>query len=86
MIIDCDGAEEEETKAQLKTEKRNCNEESVRKCVRMLAGGAVVSVVDELGLPVKFVGVGEGIEDLQAFDAPSFAGALFDKASKAAAA
>ena len=42
-------------------------------------GGAVVSVVDQLGLPVKFVGVGEGIEDLQAFDAESFVAALFDK-------
>ena len=40
-------------------------------------GGAVVSVVDELGLPVKFVGVGEGIEDLQPFDARAFAEALF---------
>jgi hypothetical protein len=28
-------------------------------------GGAVVSVVDQLGLPVKFVGVGEALEDLQ---------------------
>ena len=27
-------------------------------------GGAVVSVVDTLGLPVKFVGVGEGLDDL----------------------
>ena len=47
------------------------------------AGGAVVSVVDELGLPVKFVGVGEGIDDLQAFDPQSFAAALFDKGLKA---
>lgn len=40
-------------------------------------GGAVVSVVDELGLPVKFVGVGEGIDDLQPFDAVAFVDALF---------
>lgn len=42
-------------------------------------GGAVVSVVDELGLPVKFVGVGEGVDDLQAFDAEAFVTALFEK-------
>ncbi len=30
--------------------------------------GAVVSVVDQLGLPVKFIGVGETAEDLQPFD------------------
>lgn len=40
-------------------------------------GGAVVSVVDELGLPVKFVGVGETVEDLQPFNAADFVEALF---------
>ncbi|PRW61059.1 cell division chloroplastic isoform B [Chlorella sorokiniana] len=47
-------------------------------------GGAVVSVVDELGVPVKFVGVGEGIEDLQPFDPLSFVDALFPEGSAAA--
>ncbi|KAK8587967.1 hypothetical protein V6N13_086926 [Hibiscus sabdariffa] len=40
-------------------------------------GGCVVSVVDELGIPVKFVGVGEGVEDLQPFDADAFINAIF---------
>ncbi|KAF2311168.1 hypothetical protein GH714_019787 [Hevea brasiliensis] len=40
-------------------------------------GGCVVSVVDELGIPVKFVGVGEGVEDLQPFDAEAFVNAVF---------
>ena len=40
-------------------------------------GGAVVSVVDELGIPIKFVGVGETVEDLQPFDADSFVASLF---------
>lgn len=40
-------------------------------------GGCVVSVVDEIGVPVKFVGVGEAIEDLQPFDSNSFVEALF---------
>lgn len=40
-------------------------------------GGCVVSVVDELRIPVKFVGVGEGIEDLQPFDPQNFVDALF---------
>ncbi|OUS47211.1 chloroplast SRP receptor cpFtsY precursor [Ostreococcus tauri] len=40
-------------------------------------GGAVVSVVDELGIPVKFIGVGEAMEDLQSFEAESFVDALF---------
>jgi fused signal recognition particle receptor len=36
-----------------------------------------VSVVDELGIPVKFIGVGEKLEDLQPFDPQSFVDALF---------
>ena len=36
-----------------------------------------VSVVDELGIPVKFIGVGEGVEDLQPFDAEAFVEAIF---------
>lgn len=40
-------------------------------------GGAVVGVVSELGVPIKFVGVGETVEDLQPFDAAAFVDALF---------
>jgi fused signal recognition particle receptor len=39
-----------------------------------------VSVVDQLGLPVKFVGLGEGADDLSTFDPESFAAALFPDA------
>ncbi len=40
-------------------------------------GGIVVNICQKLNIPVKFVGVGEGIDDLQAFDARNFASALF---------
>ena len=40
-------------------------------------GGAVVAIQRELGIPVKFIGVGEQPEDLQPFDAKQFAEALF---------
>jgi fused signal recognition particle receptor len=49
-------------------------------------GGAVVSVVDELGVPVKYVGVGESIDDLQPFDPVSFVDALFPAVGSNAAA
>ncbi|GIW40499.1 MAG: signal recognition particle receptor FtsY [Candidatus Binatia bacterium] len=39
-------------------------------------GGALLPVVEKLGLPVRFVGVGEGIEDLRPFDAAEFAEGL----------
>lgn len=40
-------------------------------------GGAILSIKSEVNLPVKFIGVGEGIDDLQPFDARAFAEALF---------
>lgn len=40
-------------------------------------GGIVVNICKKLGVPVKFVGVGEGIDDLQIFDPMAFAEALF---------
>lgn len=41
-------------------------------------GGIVISIMNELKIPVKFVGVGEGIDDLQPFSAEDFARALFE--------
>ena len=40
-------------------------------------GGSVISIRQKLGLPVRFVGVGEGIDDLMPFSAQDFADALF---------
>lgn len=40
-------------------------------------GGAVISIKEKLGLPVRFVGVGEGIDDLMVFDPDAFVDALF---------
>ena len=41
-------------------------------------GGIVIPIKQQLELPIKFVGVGEGIDDLQPFDAKLFTKALFD--------
>lgn len=41
-------------------------------------GGIIIAIKDELGLPVKFVGVGEKIDDLQPFSAEDFTNALFE--------
>ncbi|MFO1478075.1 MAG: signal recognition particle-docking protein FtsY [Verrucomicrobiota bacterium] len=42
-------------------------------------GGMVVSIQRELGLPIKFIGLGEQPDDLQPFDAKQFAAALFEE-------
>ncbi len=41
-------------------------------------GGIAIAIQSELSIPVKFIGVGEKIEDLQTFDANRFVNALFD--------
>ena len=42
-------------------------------------GGMVVAIQKELGLPIKFIGLGEQLEDLQPFDGKQFAEALFEE-------
>ena len=41
-------------------------------------GGIVIAIQNELGIPVKYIGVGEGIDDLQPFNAKAFADGIFD--------
>ena len=41
-------------------------------------GGIVLAIKNDLGIPVKLIGVGEGIDDLQTFDADQFTEALFE--------
>lgn len=45
-------------------------------------GGIAVAIQSELDIPVKYIGVGESIDDLQKFDADQFVNALFDVKSK----
>ena len=40
-------------------------------------GGIVITLADQFDVPVKFIGVGEGMDDLQEFDPEAFAEALF---------
>ena len=42
-------------------------------------GGIVISIAKEQSIPVKFIGVGEAVDDLQLFDPAAFAKALFDE-------
>ena len=42
-------------------------------------GGIAIAIQAELGIPVKYIGIGEKIDDLQKFDADSFVNALFKK-------
>ncbi len=48
-------------------------------------GGVLVAIVDELEVPIKLVGLGEGPEDLRPFSPSEFVEALFDESAEAAA-
>jgi fused signal recognition particle receptor len=41
-------------------------------------GGAIFAIKRRLNLPVKFIGVGEGIDDIEAFDPDTYVAALFE--------
>jgi fused signal recognition particle receptor len=45
-------------------------------------GGIAVAIQSELGIPVKYIGVGEKIDDLQKFNADQFVRALFEQAEE----
>ncbi len=42
-------------------------------------GGIIFAIKKELGLPVRLIGIGEGLEDLRDFDTPEFVEALFSE-------
>jgi fused signal recognition particle receptor len=46
-------------------------------------GGAVIGIRDQVGIPIKFVGVGEKVEDIEDFDPDAFVDALFEQPSPA---
>ncbi len=44
-------------------------------------GGIIIAIKEELGIPVKFIGVGEGLNDLRPFDPQEFVKIMFDKSN-----
>ena len=40
-------------------------------------GGVVIGIVDQFRIPIKFIGIGEGIDDLKVFDRKEFVTSLF---------
>ncbi|MCI5943653.1 MAG: signal recognition particle-docking protein FtsY [Eubacterium sp.] len=45
-------------------------------------GGIAIAIQSEMGIPVKYIGIGEQIDDLQKFDPDAFVNALFEKAEQ----
>ena len=49
-------------------------------------GGVILGICDELKIPVRYIGIGEKVEDLREFDAEEFVAALYEDAEQPAAA
>jgi fused signal recognition particle receptor len=58
------------------------NELAITKLDGTAKGGVVVGISDQFKIPVKYIGIGEGMEDLQLFNAPEFVKSLFGTTKK----
>jgi fused signal recognition particle receptor len=77
LIIDGNTGQNAVSQARVFTEAVGCDGIIITKLDGTAKGGIVIAISEELGAPVEFIGLGEGIDDLQPFDPKSFAEALF---------
>ncbi|MEF2653436.1 MAG: signal recognition particle-docking protein FtsY [Blautia sp.] len=83
-LVVLDGTTGQNALAQAKqfSEVANVNGIILTKLDGTAKGGIAVAIQSELDIPVKYIGVGESIDDLQKFDADTFVNALFDVDNK----
>ncbi|MDE6087432.1 MAG: signal recognition particle-docking protein FtsY, partial [Oscillospiraceae bacterium] len=79
LVLDATTGQNAVSQARLFSEVANITGIVLTKLDGTAKGGIVVSIKNELGIPVKLVGVGEKIEDLQRFNNADFVRALFDR-------
>ncbi|MEW6049985.1 MAG: signal recognition particle-docking protein FtsY [Candidatus Zixiibacteriota bacterium] len=77
LIIDGNTGQNALAQVRIFTDAVGCDGLIITKLDGTAKGGIVIAIAEELGVPVDFVGVGEGIDDLQRFDSRQFAEALF---------
>ena len=78
LVLDATTGQNALIQAQAFTEAVNVTAIALTKLDGTAKGGIVFAICDELGLPVRFVGTGEGEDDLSPFDAEAFVDALFE--------
>lgn len=83
LVLDATTGQNAVSQARLFNEVANITGIVLTKLDGTAKGGIVVSIKNELGIPVKLVGVGEKIEDLQRFNNADFVRALFDRPEEA---
>ncbi len=77
LVIDATNGQNAIRQADVFTKSIGCTGVILTKLDGTAKGGVVVAVRQSMNLPVKFIGVGEGLEDLQPFDAETFVESLF---------
>ena len=79
LVIDATTGQNAITQAKVFKEAAPLNGLILTKLDGTAKGGVVLGIISELSIPIKYIGVGEKISDLQKFDAKAFARALFGK-------
>ena len=77
LVLDANTGQNAISQARLFTEVANVTGLVLTKLDGTAKGGVIVGLADELGVPVKYVGVGESVDDLRHFSAEEFVDALF---------
>lgn len=78
LIIDGSTGQNAIPQVKVFSEAVGCDGIIVTKLDGTAKGGVMIAVAEELGVPVDFIGIGEGVEDLQRFDSKQFTEALFN--------
>jgi fused signal recognition particle receptor len=79
LVLDATTGQNAVTQAEQFSKAVKCTGIVLSKLDGTAKGGAVFAIKQKLGLPVKYVGVGEQLDDLEPFDPDGFVEALFEK-------
>jgi fused signal recognition particle receptor len=84
LVLDANTGQNALSQAKLFSEATEVTDLVLTKLDGTAKGGVIVGLADEFGIPVRYVGVGEAIEDLRDFDAAEFVDAIFGAVAGAA--
>lgn len=79
LVLDATNGQNAVAQAEQFTKTVKCSGIILTKLDGTAKGGSVFAIKTKVGLPVKYIGVGEGMDDLETFDPDSFVTALFEK-------
>ena len=82
LVIDATSGQNAIAQAQIFTQAMSVTGIVLTKLDGTAKGGVILGIADQLGIPVRYIGVGERVEDLREFDAEEFVEALFERAEE----